>query len=152
MPAEVSCSACGAALQIPEGLRAPWVECPRCRAMVVNPHALQLGGGVRLTWGGAFGTVLMLLSSFGWVGGGVAILVDHLFGHGREERWGGNLLIHTVCCAFLFASGASLVSATSSKARRPLLFIAAGLGILFALTFLAVSGLIVFYVTCFKGG
>jgi hypothetical protein len=106
---------------------------------------------VRLTWAGVLGTVLMLLGCLAWVGGGVAILLDHLYGRGREERWAGNLLIHTVCCAFLFASGAALLSASSSKARRPLLYIAAGLGILFALTFLAVSGLIVIYVTCFTG-
>jgi hypothetical protein len=146
MPGAVSCSACGAPLDIPEGLQARWVECPRCRARVVNPQALRITG--RLTGTGVLGILLILLGIVGWFFGCGAILLDGLMGHGGEGRSEGYVFLHTVCCAFLVASGVMLLLAGGSKARRPFLLAAAGLGVLAALTLLIASGLIVVFATC----
>jgi hypothetical protein len=151
MPAEVTCSACGAPLQIPEGLRAPWVECPRCRSRVVNPHALRLTGPVHLTGAGILGMLLLLLGICGSIlGCGLEFAEAYKAAmHGPASQGRGFVLI--ICCLFLFASGMMLLRAGEGKPRRLFLFVAAGLGVLAAVTLLITSGLIVILATCLAG-
>ena len=150
MPCEVFCSACGKVVSIPEGIRSPWVECPHCRARVVNPQALEHKGLAGVTGTGVLGTLLLLLGTLGWLGGCGAIVLYSL-GNRQDARGDAYFYIHTISSAFLLASGVMLLLAGKGKPRRPFLLAAAGLGVLAALALLITSGLIVIFATCLGG-
>jgi hypothetical protein len=154
MATPVTCRQCGAPLEIPDGTAAPWLECPGCGARLLNPDALRHKGPEQLTGLGLFGGLLVVFSVFFWCAGGGAIVGKALVAafSRRDEGWSADLCVHTVGSILLFAVGALLLRAREDRVRKPFLLAAAGVTLLAAVMLLAVSGLIVIYVSCFVKG
>ncbi len=147
MPRELSCNQCGAAVPLPEDSFAPWMECPHCRARVVNMHAL-VRTGERMTWAVVVGTLLALFAMLGWVCGLGPVVLVGAFG-GRNTGTEVDLCAHTVCCALVLIAGVLLACAGKERYLRGARLAFAGVAVVVALALVVLSGLIVVYAVCF---
>jgi hypothetical protein len=154
MTTPVACSQCGAPLDIPAGMADPWLECPGCGGRVLNPGALIRKGTGQPSWLDLLGGILVVFSVFFWCAGGGAVVGKAVVAGlaRREESGAADLCIHTLGSILLFAVGALILRSREAGVWRPLLLALAGLTFLVAVLLLAVSGLIVIYVTCFGNG
>jgi hypothetical protein len=154
MSSNESCPHCGAVVPVSEAAPTPWLECPKCRARVVNPNALRARDPARLTVAGVLGTLLVLAGCLGWFAGCAALFV-HAYSAAMNRRpddgVGGLAVVHTLCSVFLVAAGFMLLRAGADKARRPLLLVASGFAVFAVIALLFASGLVVVFVTCFNG-
>lgn len=107
MPTRLTCVSCARPFDVPDDARAPWVECPHCRARNGNPAVTQAPDPFSRTGYAIFGVVLIILSGLGALGGVFVVSFVGFFRDGEPHR---GEAIATLCgFLLLVAAGVLLV-------------------------------------------